>query len=73
VVNSQLEFWTSRKVEGRDTPTLVTAIETDAPPPPVGAIINILRQDYEVVLVDYSIDTSTFTRTYRRNVHLKEV
>lgn len=67
-----IEFWCEAMWEGEKTQHCVARIETEAPPPPVGAIINIRRKDYEVIRVDYTIDRAgELHQTYRRNVYLK--
>lgn len=68
-----IEFYEETMIEGKTVSKLLTVMDTVAPPPPVGAKINMLSIDYVVELIDYSIDTSGMSLTYRRNVWLKKV
>ena len=62
-----IEFYSTRKVGQRVG--LVLAIETDAPPPANGSLVNIRGEDHLVLDVVYSIDQPTYgPKTYRRNV-----
>lgn len=64
-----IEFWVEHH-----QPRFLLRLETAAAPPPVGAVVNILSQDYEVFQVDYSVDLpgQPFPETiYRRNVYLR--
>lgn len=67
-----VEFWATREV---GVPvTFLIRLETEAPPPPVDAIINISGEDYLVLKVDYSIDQpgEPFPEViYRRNVIMR--
>jgi hypothetical protein len=65
---NSIEFWQAQKVEESATQKFVAQIYTDAPPPPVGAEINIDKIDYRVWRVDYSLDSSPLR--LRRNVYL---
>ena len=49
-----LEFYATREVGVRASYLLT--LETSAPPPPDGAIINIGGEDYLVLMTQYSID-----------------
>lgn len=65
---SVLEFYLVRG----DRPSLIAVVVSDAPPPLVGQLVNITRQDYRVFRVDYSIDKPTAgPTTYRRNVMMR--
>lgn len=52
----------------------ICRLETTAPPPHVGALLNFQRKDYVVEDIDFSIDLpGSFSETvYRRNVYLRE-
>lgn len=65
-----IEFYSTREV-GKQV-SLIGALITEAPPPPVGALVNIMNEDHLVLAVDYSIDQPTGgPRTYRRNVIMR--
>lgn len=65
-----IEFYSTRKVGQRIG--FVLAIETDAPPPANGSLVNIKGEDHLVLDVQYSIDQPTYgPKTYRRNVIMR--
>jgi len=67
-----LEFYATREVGVRASYLLT--LETSAPPPPDGAIINIGGEDYLVLMTQYSIDQpgEPFPeKVYRRNVFMR--
>ena len=65
-----IEFYSTRKVGERVW--LVLALETEAPPPSQGALVNIKGEDHLVLDVQYSIDQPTHgPKTYRRNVIMR--
>ena len=67
-----IEFYATRRV-GEKGSHLLT-LETSAPPPPDGALINIAGEDYLVLITQYSIDQpgEPFPgKVYRRNVWMR--
>lgn len=65
-----IEFYSTRKVGVQVS--LVAAVYSAAPPPAVGAFVNIKGEDHEVLEVSYSIDQPKgFSKTYRCNVIMR--
>ncbi|MFD1104258.1 hypothetical protein [Sphingobium olei] len=67
-----IEFYATRKVGV--AASFLIRVETDAPVPPDGALINIKGEDYLVLSTNYSIDQpgEPFPEVvYRRNVFMR--
>ena len=68
-----IEFWIIKKVSDKQAKFRLR-LETSAAPPPIGAIINISSEDYEVLDVDYTVDQPGAPlphAIYRRNVYMR--